>query len=275
MADTPESSLRAGSAQPATPTSGELLARELAFGADLRRRQPVLWWSTLLGPFVLTALVLATLWVTKGWEFVAKLVGTALAAFFGLGRFVILLGSDAAKNDAAGIVADAEAKRFQFLTSLELFAMVSWMDLCVATLLVFHAAFLFRIPRLGPGMLKLREEGEFFMQYQPWMRRFSILGLALFVAFPLAATGSVAGSIFGQLMGMTRRSIMLSIVLGTMIGNGGMYFFGGAIRKLGIFDPSNPWNLIAGVGVIIAVIAFLGWRYAKLKKKLAARRTPA
>lgn len=251
-----------------SPSTNDLVARELAFGRELRNRQPLLWWSTLLGPFALTALILATLWITKGWEFVAKLVGTALGTFFGLGRFVILLGSDAAKADAAGLASDADTKHFQFLTSLQLLAMVTWMDLCVACLLIFHAAFLFRIPKIGPGMLKLREEGEFFMLYQPWMRRFTIAGLALFVAFPLAATGSVAGAIFGQLLGMPRRSIVLSIVLGTMLGNGGMYFFGGALRKLGIFDPTNPWNLVGGVAAIIAVIALLGWRYNAMKKKM-------
>lgn len=254
---------------PITPSTQELIDRELAFGRDLRRRQPLVWWATLVGPFLATAAVLAALWATKGWEFVAKLAATAVVTFFSMGRFAILLGSDAPKADAAGLIEEVDAEHFSFLTSFQIFSLVTWMDLCVATLLIFHAAFLFRLPKLGPGMLRLREEGEFFMQYQPWIRRFSVVGLALFVAFPLAATGSIAGSIFGQLMGMTRRSILLAIVAGSILGNGAMFFFGGLIRRTGIFDPNNPLNLLGGVGIIIVAVAFLGWRYSKLKKRLA------
>lgn len=256
-------------------TSNALVEREASFGREFRTQYPLVWWGTLLGPFVLSAAVLVVLWIVRGWDFVLQLLGTALVTFFGLGRFVILLGSDRARTEGAGLAEASEAARFKFMTAFELFCMVTWMDLCAATLLVFHAGFLFKLPKLGPRLLTLREEGVFFMQYQPWMRRFTLLGLTLFVMFPLAATGSVAGSIFGQLLGMHRKSVLLAIVLGTLVGNGSMYFFGGLIRRLGIFDPSNPWNLIGGAVLIIAVIAFLGYRYNAMKKQLTQGRRSA
>lgn len=244
----------------------EILHAEVRFGDTLKRDYPLIWWATLIGPFVLTAATLGYLWFDRGWEFMVKLCGTALVTFFGLGRFVILLGSDQTAATASAIEG-ADRARFSFLTSTELLVMVTWMDLFVACLLIFHAGFLFRIPKLGPALLKLREEGEFFMSYQPWMRRFTFVGLVLFVAFPLAATGSVAGSIFGRLLGMSKLATCLALVAGTALGNGGMYLVGQAILAwVPFFNPNNPWNLLLGAALIFGIIFLLGWRYTHLKR---------
>ncbi|MBU6414114.1 MAG: small multi-drug export protein [Planctomycetes bacterium] len=252
----------------------DLYHRETRFGEDFKRQYPITWWSTLIGPFLIAAGVITTIIVIKGEAFALKLLGAALAAFFGLGRFVILFGSDQKPDSVADAAeyASETARKFSFMTSGELFTMVTFMDLFAATLLVFHAGFLFKIPKLGPALLKLREEGEFFMRVQPWMRRFSFIGLAAFVMFPIAATGSVAGALFGQLLGMSRTSVMLAIIVGTLLGNGSMFYLGKAIRKIPFFDPNNPLSLIVGLGVVILIIICMGLYYSRLKKKYADQR---
>jgi Putative small multi-drug export protein len=255
----------AGEADGQVITDDQLLHHEAKFADEFRREYPLIWWATLVGPFIVTGAMLAYLWFERGGEFVAKLLGTALATFFGLGRFVILFGSDM-KDPSAASHAE-EASRFNFMTSSELFTMVTWMDLFAACLLIFHAGFLYRIPKLGPGMVKLREEGEFFMKTQPWMRRFTFIGVALFVAFPLAATGSIAGSIFGRLLGMSRKATLAALVAGTLLGNGAMFLGSELINKIPFFDKDNPLNLVGGLAVIVGIIVFLNWRYQKFKKQ--------
>lgn len=243
-------------------------AHEAKFADSFRRDFPLAWWATLLGPFLITAALLATLAASRGVDFVLKLAGTAVVTFFGLGRFVILFGSDAPKADIAGLTAfEQEAKQFNFLTRGELFTMVTWMDLFVAILLVFHAGFMFRIPKVGPKLLALREEGQFFMSVQPWMRRFAFLGLAAFVVIPIAATGSVGGSILGRMLGMSRFATIMAIVVGTLLGNSVMLLAGKALSKIPFFDPHNPLSLVAGVVVIAGLIFFLNVHYKRLKQR--------
>ncbi|MBX3409206.1 MAG: small multi-drug export protein [Phycisphaeraceae bacterium] len=263
---------------PAAPSAAhhphhDLEAHEVHFADGFKRDYPITWWATMLGPFVATAILLSVLSIQRGGDFVLKLAGTALVTFFGLGRFVIIFGSDAPKIDLEDVA--IHASKFNFLTRAELFTMVSWMDMCAATLLIFHAGFLYKIPKLGPRLLALREEGEFFMRYQPWVRRFTFIGLVIFVTFPIAATGSVAGSIFGRLLGMSRWATMTALVCGTLIGNSIMLVIGKAVSKVPFFNPNNPLNLVAGAGLIIIVLFILNWRYQKIKKQYAlANPTP-
>jgi uncharacterized membrane protein len=241
---------------------------------DLRDRWPIMWWLTLLGPPGFTLLALGLMGLVRGWEEVIKTVAAGIISFFGMGRFVILFGSG---GEGLGGAEDAAIRaKFDFLTTGELFLMVTWMDMCWAVLLVCHMSFLFRIPRIGPALLRLREEGEFFMAYQPWVRRFTFVGLSLFVSFPVAATGAVAGSIFGRLLGMSRRAVLLAVFTGAVLGNGIMYFVGRAVTQwLPIFDPSNPWNLVAGVGVIVGLLLILNWRYQSFKRNFMSSRSAA
>jgi uncharacterized membrane protein len=238
---------------------------------DLRDRWPVIWWLTLLGPLGFTLIALGLMGLARGWDEVIKTVVAGVVSFFGMGRFVILFGSGG--EGLGGAEDEAIRKKFDFLTTGELFLMVTWMDMCWAVLLVCHMTFLFRIPRIGPALLRLREEGEFFMAYQPWVRRFTFIGLSLFVSFPVAATGAVAGSIFGRLLGMSRRAVLMAVFTGAMLGNGIMYFVGRTVTQwLPIFDPSNPWNLVVGVGVIVGLLLILNWRYQKFKRKFMSGR---
>ncbi|MGD9791560.1 MAG: small multi-drug export protein [Phycisphaerales bacterium] len=252
---------------PHEPTSHhDHLADEVKFGDTFRRDYPVGWWATLIAPFLLTGALLASLGLTRGWDFVAKLVAAATSSFFVLGRFVILLGSGEVNPALEGHAEDVA--KFKFLSTPELFTMVTWMDLCTACILVYHASFIYKIPKLGPRLLSLRDEGQFFLRYQPWIRRFTFIGLSLFVAIPIAATGAIAGSIFGRLLGMTRTATILAICCGTLLGNGVMLALRGVIHKLPFLDPNNPWNLAVGIAVILGIIALLNWRYRKLKKEL-------
>jgi uncharacterized membrane protein len=251
-----------------SPASHDLVHDEATFGDNLRREQPIVWWATLIGPFLVSAAALFTLTVTRGVEWVLQLLGTAVVTFFGLGRFVILLGRDAGGIHPESAAEAAERARFQFFTAMELFTLVSWMDVMVGVLLVCHAGFLYRIPRLGPALLRVRGEGEFFMRFQPWVRRFTLLGLTVFVAIPVAATGSVGASIFGRLLGMTRKATLMAILAGTIIGNGAIYLLGRHLFKhIPFFDPQSPFNLVVGAGLIVVLVVFLGWRYKKLKAR--------
>jgi hypothetical protein len=243
---------------PTASSRRDLADDEHVFGADFRRRQPVIWLVTLVGPPLATLAILAVLWATRGPQFVQRLVVTAVATFFLFGRFVILGGRVGGTSDPDL----AEVQRF--FSREELFAMVCWMDLVTAVLLVYHAAFLFKIPFFGPRMLTLVDDGQFILERHPWMRRATFAGLVAFVTMPLAATGSVGGSIFGRLLGLSRRSTLAAIMLGSVIGSGITYAFADVIARLSP-SRSDPVFTALGIGVVVGILLLLNWRYQSLK----------
>ena len=244
------------------PDSASLAAAESRFGESFRREHPIQWWATLVGPFAATAAALVVALAMHDLAYLQRLVVTAAATFFVFGRFVILGGVEADPSASEQL-----AEIHGFLTRGELFAMVVWMDVATATVLVYHQGFLFKLPFLGPRLLGLVEDGRFILKRQPWIRRATFAGLVAFVMFPLAATGSVGGAIFGRLVGLSRGAALAAIVLGSVMGCGAMYLGAGVVNRH--VDRSNPWLTVAGVAVVLAVILLLNWRYRCMKRRAA------
>lgn len=231
---------------------------EHRYADKFRQEQPTLWLASLVVPFAVTGMILGGIGMVAGWDFLGRLIVKAGITFFGAGRFIILAGGDAG-NDAA----------LSSMTRGQLFAMVTYMDVLVASLLVVHAGLIFRIPKIGPSLAALQEDGEFILRMHPWMRRAAFLGVVLFVTFPLAATGSVGGAIFGRLLGLSRIATFAAIFIGSIIGNGVMWLFAGVLST--ILNKDHPALLIGGAAVIIGFILLLNWRYKVMKQQDKAR----
>ena len=235
------------------------------FEEGFRQKHPVLFFATLITPIVLLFGAVGVCWWVRGWEFTAKLVGAAVATFFVLGRFVILLGQQPEAVEASDA---AILDKFSFLTPGELFMMVTYMDISVALLVAFHIGALFRLPWLGKRVASLVEDARFVLESMPWMRRLTFTGLTLFVAFPLAATGAVGGSILGTLLGLSRTAVFIGTILGCLIGNGLLYFAAEQVSRYVKFD--NPIVKFGGIAVILALIIFMEIRYKRSKNKFVA-----
>ncbi len=224
--------------------------------ADFRREHPWVWGGTLFGPIVLTSVLLAGLYYYAGWAFATRLVSNTAFALWLVGRFIILSGAEGGVNDFEGA-----------LSSFQLFLLMCYLDVMMALILAFHIGFLFRLPFIGPRVAALVTDGHFILDAQPWMRRATFIGLIVFVGFPLAATGSVGGSIFGRLLGLSRPATFLGICIGSLIGNGLMYWFA---------DIIDPWidkdsNLIrfGGIAAILLIVIVLERRYQTLRRRFA------
>ena len=210
-----------------------------------------------MGPFVLSGLLLLGLFYYAGWEFASRLITHTLLALWLVGRFIILSGAEGGVNDFEGA-----------LSAFQLFVLMSYLDIMTALVLAFHIGFLFRLPLVGPRVAALVTDGHFILDAQPWMRRATFLGLIAFVGFPLAATGSVGGSIFGRLLGLSRPSTFLCICIGSVIGNGLMYWFAD------IIDPwvdKDSWLIrFGGIAAIVLIVILLERRYRMLRDRYAA-----
>ena len=224
--------------------------------AAFRINYPFIWWMTLIGPFILSAVMLLAVWSFTSTSAMLRLLLTAVAFFF-FGKAVILGGSESHGLDIPS-----------FFTTEHLVVLSLYLDSMTACVLAFHLGFLFRLPVIGTKLKALVEDGQFILHSNPWMKRATFLGLVAFVLLPLAATGSVGGSIFGRLLGMSRLGTFLGITLGNVLGCVLMYFGSEVITSY--IGRNNPWLLIGGIAVMMSVVLILNHRYRQLKARKTA-----
>lgn len=63
----------------------------------------------------------------------------------------------------------------------------------------------------------LHRSQESAQKYQPLIKKYGIIGLVLFVLFPLTMTGPVVGSFVGYLMGLRHSTTILVVIFSTFI----------------------------------------------------------
>ena len=243
----------------------ELMQSFTEFETNFRKRFPVIWISTLLGPFVLSIVILIGLGLIFGWGYPQKVLYHVFMTFFIFGRFIILTGMETAD----GVAAAAEgAKAVLYKVTMkpaELFGLVTYMDFMVALFVTFHMGIVFRLPYVGEKIAALVWDGKFIMDSQPWIKRMAFLGLVLFVMFPTSTTGSIGGSIFGRLLGMGRMFTLAGVLLGSLLGNALMYVFAKQINE--ILPPDSMWIKILGVVILLVLVVLMELRYQRIKKK--------
>jgi len=134
----------------------------------------------------------------------------------------------------------------------------------VATVFVFHAGFLFKIPWIGPRLAAIAEDGHFILQKNQWMRSAAFLGIIVFVAFPLAATGSIGGAILSRILGMDKLRAFFAILLGSIFGCSMMY---SGAQVINHFTKDNPYIAHISIGIVIVIIVLLNLWYQRLKRR--------
>ncbi|MEE3074044.1 MAG: small multi-drug export protein [Planctomycetota bacterium] len=234
------------------------------FEASFRRQHPYVWASSILGPILVTLAILAAIAITSGFVMVQKVVSAAFVTFVVFSRFVILGGEEAQGNDA-----------INFLTTEQLFLMLTYMDLIMAVVVTFHIGLMFKLPYLGNKIGELVADGQFVLKCYPSIRRAAFFGLVLFVMIPLAATGCIGGAIFGRLLGMGRALTLAALCLGSLAGNTVMYVGASWINQL--ISKENPyyWHIkIVGLVVLVAVIMIIERYYRALKKRVMSSNAP-
>jgi uncharacterized membrane protein len=228
-------------------------------GADYRKSHPVAWWLSLVGPFLISAVLLGLIALIQGPDLAYRYATAALSAFLFFGRFIILIGQSEPNADSAFF--------FKHLSASNLFVMLTYMDTMVAMFVAFHIGIIFRFPWIGPRIQGIVSDSQFILRKQPWIRRTAFIGLVGFVIFPTSTTGSVGGSIFGRLLGMKRWRVVVAILVGSILGNGLMLLFSKQIAKY-----SDNWMLkLFGVILMIAVLFVVERKFQSMKAEYMAQ----
>ena len=249
--------------------SDALFASANKMEQEFRRNNPVAWWTALLAPIGVTLLILGWLGFSGGPQVLVSYLITALITFFLLGRFVIA-STDLIKStiQSLPIVGDWEFMQNLVVEPYQAFFMLTYMDLIVAVFVTFNLGLMFRIPWLGPKVGMMVYDAKFILDRYPWLRRISFFGLVIFVIFPASTTGSIGGSIFGRLLGLGRIRSLIAIVVGSIAGNLLMWQFAAYLEPV----KDNVIVKLAALGLIVAIVVAIEWRYRALKRKFLAAR---
>jgi uncharacterized membrane protein len=234
----------------------QMLASFLEFEKNFYRNYFPLWLGTLIGPGILTAIILGVLYVVhiNDPAYFWKIANAAFWSFVLFGRFTIVASSSLG------------------LPPVHLFWMVTYQDIMVALFFAFHVGYMYRLPWVGPKIAELSVDSEFILSHQPWMKRLTFLGLLVFIAFPLAATGSVGGAIFGRLLGLSRWAIFWGSAIGAVIGNAMMLFLAKSVEKMFPQLQDDPVMKWGGLPIILLLILILERRYRSMKKAFVAQK---
>lgn len=253
--------------QPKTQSGKSVIESFERFENRLWQRSPLLWFASLLAPVVVTLGVLIVVYFVYGLAEVNQLIVATLATALIFGRFIILFGQSPEMMNDPEVETSfwfGSLEQLTSISSVELFFLLMYLDLIVAMFLAFHLGFIFKVPFVGPRIADLMGDSQALLESQPWIKRLSFVGLVLFVMFPTSTTGSVGGSIFGRLIGLSRSTTFFAIALGSLLGNGLMYFLARQVNEW--VGRDNWWLKLIGVVFCLVIVLFLERRYRHMQK---------
>ncbi|MCK8519062.1 small multi-drug export protein [Methanoculleus sp. 7T] len=143
------------------------------------------------------------------------------------------------------------------------------LDVAVSLFVVWNFDLALKIPLVGRLLEGGMRVARNYTEKQPWLRRFSTIGLTLFVFFPLQGTGAMNGSILGRLLGLDKTRVFSCVCIGSFTSC--LVFALGADVLLDVYrqDPTLGIGLL--VLIVVAVLAgVVGWRMRE--KRLRGRR---
>ncbi|MBN2734434.1 MAG: small multi-drug export protein [Methanomicrobiaceae archaeon] len=133
---------------------------------------------------------------------------------------------------------------------------IAMMDIIATIFMILNFDLALKIPFLGDRWMKsFMEHGEEFFNKHPWIKRFSSLGLAVFVMIPMQGTGGIATPLVGKMIGIPGKNVLLAVITGSLAGCYLIALGSEYIRDLFLTD------IRYGIIAIAALILILGGGY--------------
>lgn len=216
----------------------------------------------LLFPVAATLAGYGGIYLWSGWRAVIAIATAMVVTFFALGKFAVLASLGHEDWLPAGVPDE-------FLNPWALAGMVAYMDVMTGLLVAYNLDLLYRLPVLGRRLVRVRENAVSILASNRWLSRIAVLGVVLFVAFPLTGTGAVGGTFVGKIVGLRRRTTLACIVVGAVLGSFGLAVGAHYLEREFEAVLENPFFLGGLVVVLVALFTALG------KLMFARRPTPS
>ena len=144
---------------------------------------------------------------------------------------------------------------------------IAFVDVIAAFFLLWNYDLLKKVPWLGPWMDKTEKSNRSAIQKSPWRQRFSLVGISIYVMFPVHGSGGLVGTLIGRILGLSKWKVFGAVSVGATIG---ALWIAILVQRVGegitdIFE-GNLFQLFAAVVTIIIAILVI-WFILKNRKK--------
>ena len=228
------------------------LVHEDPYDADWRERLTVL--GSMAG-LILLALVAGLVFAHDA---TLELIGLVPVSFFAAGKFLPMWGISGQSN----------------FNPWELGLVIWAMDTCTVLIMVYALELFYRFRRLKGFLDRVQANAGLVLAAYPRMRRAAVIGVVLFVLFPVAGTGALVGSFLGILLGLRRQVLIAAVSVAGFLGGMLMAFAAIYFRGLVIGlrsmqqDPTTKYLII---GSVVAVVVLGFWLLNRAYRKALAQ----
>ncbi len=159
-----------------------------------------LWY--FFGPLLVTAATLGVIYLlTDEWT-VHEVWITGLVSLLGAGTTVVF--GEAALGD----------NTFDLkLGTWQLAYVVMYVNAVSGWFYTYNLDLLGKLPKIGPWLRRSRINARAMLEQRPWIRRWSVVGVSLFVITPLPGSGALGGSLVGHIVGISKRATVIAVAV--------------------------------------------------------------
>jgi uncharacterized membrane protein len=153
--------------------------------------------------------------------------------------------------------------------------LVIWViDTYTVLFIVYGLEGLYRFAYLKRAIDRVRSNASLVLAAYPRMRKGAVLGVGLFVLFPIAGTGAMMGAFLGILLGLHRHIVIMAVSAGGLLGGMIMAFlavyFGGALMSLREMQQHAFVKYGSIAFMVVLTLLALRWLSRSYKRALAA-----
>lgn len=211
------------------------------YDADWRERVVVLGTGATI---VVAALVLGLVFANSA---TLELIGLVPLSMFAVGKFLPLWGLNPDSHFSPWAL-----------------GLVIWaVDTATVLFIVYALEGFYRFKWLKRGIDKVQANAGLVLTAYPRIRKGAVIGVTLFVLFPLAGTGAMMGAFLGILLGLHRRVTIMAVSTGGLVGGMVMAFlavyFGEAIEDLRAAQEDPIVHYVIIGALIAGALALLWW----------------
>jgi len=208
---------------------------------------PVGFWrrvAYLLGPFGATAFVLGGIYLFTDLWTLNEVWITGTISLLGAGTTVIF--GEAALGDK---VVDLK------LDTWQLAYVVMYINAASTFWYTYNLDLLQRVPKIGPALRRARHNAALMLIQRPWIRRWAVVGVGLFVITPLPGSGALGGALVGRIIGVTKRATFISVAIAGVIVSVAYALLANELKQaLDQIERFAPPAVRVAVSVLIAIV---------------------
>jgi len=209
------------------------------------------------GPFAVTALVLSVIYLmTDAWTLHEVWI-TGTVSLLGAGTTVVF--GEAALGD----------NTFDLqLDTWQLAYVVMFVNAVSGWFYTYNLDLLQKLPKVGPWLRRSRVNARAMLEHRPWIRRWAVVGVSLFVITPLPGSGALGGSLVGRLVGITKRATVTAVAVAGVVVCSAYALLANELKDaLDRLEQYTPFWVRLAVFVLAAFV--LVWGMAKLVRWFA------